>query len=954
MKCIRCLSGTLILAGILVSPPVQVASTDLYKVTVDSHEAARAATRTGADALLRVSDGYLVLADHDVSGYLAESGLTFKLVATNVDRAHLALDISHDRDLPDRFHVVYQEGGLRVVQVDQADLEAGRQIPFAAPILTHNMPIVYREPARLNMAAVRELMDLDSLIARVELDSCQSYDEQLQSFDGRYAGTASNYASRDWIAAKFAEFGYDSVVIDSFSAAIYGTRTDLQNVVAIKPGSLYPQHQVVIGAHRDSWPVTSPGADDDGTGTSGVLEIARILADIECNLTFVFVLFDAEEEGLYGAWDYATKAAAGGDSIVLMVNLDMIAYYVGTDSARVMHSPGNPYAATWQSLADSLSGISLATLLSSNAAWDAEPFYHNGYEALTVHEYDRIPYVHTAHDSSVYLDFDYMARMVQATLATVYIAAGTYLPDPMLVIGTPTGVPEVLFPSQTSTFEVLVEGYAGATVAAGSERLNYSVNAGPVTSIPLISVGPDLYEATVPAMDCDSRVTFYLTAVEAAGDTFYCPGPGRVFRAGAATNMTTAFADNFQTYTGWGVSGSASSGLWQRRVPEGGGWRSDPPEDFDGSGMCYVTDNEVDVDVDDGTMILRSPPVDLSAGDAIVRYAAWFYSSGSSDVFEVYVSNDNGTWILVETVGPGVHRERGWYAHEFWVGDYVTPSSTVRVRFNASDLGADSEVEAAVDAVSFTQFWCEPAPQIATEHLPDWTAGAPYSQQLTATGGYGTVTWTDKGDDLSGTGLTLSSAGQLAGTPTAARAISFTAVVTDEIARDDERLFSFAVNPPIEVITGALPDGRVGVGYSFQLLDSGGTGAHVWTDRDSDLAGSGLTLDSDGLLNGDPADTGFIGFVARVEDAVGALAERPLSVHVGVAFVCGDVDGSGDSANVADLTYLVEYLFQSGPEPPILEAANADGQTGPGGPVDVADLMYLVAYVFLGGPAPVC
>ncbi len=69
----------------------------------------------------------------------------------------------------------------------------------------------------------------------------------------------------------------------------------------------------------------------------------------------------------------------------------------------------------------------------------------------------------------------------------------------------------------------------------------------------------------------------------------------------------------------------------------------------------------------------------------------------------------------------------------------------------------------------------------------------------------------------------------------------------------------------------------------------------------------------------------------------------------------GNADGlisAGGEVDVADLTYLVAYLFQGGPAPLCLEEGNVDGIVGVGGPVDVADLTYLVAYLFLGGPAP--
>lgn len=66
--------------------------------------------------------------------------------------------------------------------------------------------------------------------------------------------------------------------------------------------------------------------------------------------------------------------------------------------------------------------------------------------------------------------------------------------------------------------------------------------------------------------------------------------------------------------------------------------------------------------------------------------------------------------------------------------------------------------------------------------------------------------------------------------------------------------------------------------------------------------------------------------------------------------ICGDVNGDRLGPNVADLTYLVDWLFFGGPTPPVIETANVDGF----GAVNVSDLTYLVSYLFLGGPPLVC
>jgi hypothetical protein len=124
---------------------------------------------------------------------------------------------------------------------------------------------------------------------------------------------------------------------------------------------------------------------------------------------------------------------------------------------------------------------------------------------------------------------------------------------------------------------------------------------------------------------------------------------------------------------------------------------------------CFVTgqadSHEVDPDTPDldGRTTLTSPPLDVTfAGDPVIGYWRWFFSrslaTGQPDDFDwlaVLISNDNGvTWTTVDTVR-GMHNQ--WQQAAIRVRDHVIPSPQVRVRFVASDGGANTTVEAAID-----------------------------------------------------------------------------------------------------------------------------------------------------------------------------------------------------------------------------------------------------------------
>jgi len=142
----------------------------------------------------------------------------------------------------------------------------------------------------------------------------------------------SNDKAADYIEQKLEYYGLD-VYNQSFSSSG-------RNVYGVLTGTELPNQIWMVCAHYDDMPSGSiaPGADDNASGTAAVLEAARVLSQESFPYTIIFALWDEEEQGLVGSDYYANQASANGDSILGVINLDMIAYDGNSDGNADVHT----------------------------------------------------------------------------------------------------------------------------------------------------------------------------------------------------------------------------------------------------------------------------------------------------------------------------------------------------------------------------------------------------------------------------------------------------------------------------------------------------------------------------------------------------------------------------------------------------------------------------------------
>ncbi|MDY0112594.1 MAG: M20/M25/M40 family metallo-hydrolase, partial [Candidatus Syntrophosphaera sp.] len=195
--------------------------------------------------------------------------------------------------------------------LDEITLREAIKYPFTQLVPD---PLVFPEIKLLLPKREPTKSDIAQIISLVSADSIRYNIQCLQDFETRYALADNRLQVAEWIKNRFISFGINDVQLQSF----VWNNTDQYNVIATIPGTLYPEQYIIIGGHHDSITLNqdieplifAPGADDNGSGSGGTLEIARVLmqSGYQPKCSIRFVTFAAEEFGLWGSKYYASTA----------------------------------------------------------------------------------------------------------------------------------------------------------------------------------------------------------------------------------------------------------------------------------------------------------------------------------------------------------------------------------------------------------------------------------------------------------------------------------------------------------------------------------------------------------------------------------------------------------------------------------------------------------------------
>ncbi len=219
-------------------------------------------------------------------------------------------------------------------------------------------------------------------------------------------------------------------------------RKEVTNIIAIKNGTTKPEEIVILSAHYDT--CFNPGADDNASGVSVLLELARSLSSIPTNRTLKFIAFVNEEPPFFkteemGSMVYVREARKKKEDIKASLVFESVGYYLDTPNSQ--HYPPlfgffYPNKGNFIAIAGNFSSGWLAKNVVSSFRENTEfpiesvvtfgfvpgvdfsdnwSFWKGGYPSIMITDtaFYRNPHYHSASDTYEKLDYEAMAELVK-------------------------------------------------------------------------------------------------------------------------------------------------------------------------------------------------------------------------------------------------------------------------------------------------------------------------------------------------------------------------------------------------------------------------------------------------------------------------------------------------------------------------------------------------------------
>jgi Zn-dependent M28 family amino/carboxypeptidase len=281
---------------------------------------------------------------------------------------------------------------------------------------------------------------IQKIIDNVSSNNIKEKLNKLSSFHTRHSKSTIINDVAEWLLNEFKNIGYSNALYHKYDIIIDNKEYLLKNVICEKKGE--NNKIIIICAHYDcimedlqDYTSRAPGANDNASGVSAILEMARILNNEKLSYTVQFVLFSGEEQGLHGSVQYSKFIKENNLELFRLINLDMIGYpqlnpgiviIERDNNSDPIHNrvPDNDHLSieTGEIMARMAKNNNLEFDLDSIYNSDYEPFEAKGYVVIGTYDgsAENInPHYHNSSDTPSLIDWNYLTSVTKMVLATV-------------------------------------------------------------------------------------------------------------------------------------------------------------------------------------------------------------------------------------------------------------------------------------------------------------------------------------------------------------------------------------------------------------------------------------------------------------------------------------------------------------------------------------------------------
>jgi hypothetical protein len=212
-------------------------------------------------------------------------------------------------------------------------------------IIIISIILVFSTTSAFAQEKVKPNKNIKNLITQVSAQKLEEYNRKLVSFGTRNTNSAQDDpkrgigAARDWIYDEFKRISADCGGCLEVEKQTYLQKKqrrvpkdiNITNVIATLKGTKNPDRIYVVSGHYDSMcgdssdgECDAPGANDDGSGTVAVIEMARVMSKQKYDATIMFMTVAGEEQGLLGARHFVEEAVKNKLDIEAMFTNDII------------------------------------------------------------------------------------------------------------------------------------------------------------------------------------------------------------------------------------------------------------------------------------------------------------------------------------------------------------------------------------------------------------------------------------------------------------------------------------------------------------------------------------------------------------------------------------------------------------------------------------------------------